>query len=342
MKRTDEENAVVDRDPERVQAFLNLLAERKESRLSLATLWALFSQAFPHRSGITESRRWLLAALYEAEQQGIIRLPPAHGKRWDRGLSPPLPTSVQKIIAPSTREKTSWRTFPWHPHLSWIADLETLSPDQETFLKSVQEAFVRGMFQKRAPLKYRSLQLTGNEKRLGEFARTVLFKPGRLSLEFLGCIPDVPPLALECISEQPVALVFENASVFRTAYEVLLQLPKPPYGLLGYGAGAVFEKSILHLKLSKHNIERIEYVGDIDRPGLRIASASARLARTEGLPPLVPARGLHQAMLRSIKQFGYPEGIEYEEKERRSDPGDEELTSWLPEDVRSACLAGLL
>jgi hypothetical protein len=39
-----------------------------------------------------------------------------------------------------------------------------------------------------------------------------------------------------------------------------------------------------------------------------------------------------------MRQFGYPEGLEYQERERRNDPGDEELFSWLPEDVRATCL----
>ena len=43
-------------------------------------------------------------------------------------------------------------------------------------------------------------------------------------------------------------------------------------------------------------------------------------------------------MLESIRQFGYPDGLEYQAKEQRSDPNDEELLSWLPEDVRTEAL----
>lgn len=331
-------HVVVDPDPKRMQAFLDLLRQRKEPRIPGSTLWVLFGQTFPYRPGSTESRHWFLAVLREAEKQGIICLPPVGGKRWDHGLSPPVPTSVQKVATPPSKTEERWRTFPWHPQLSWIADLDTLSTDQELFLKRIQEALIQGMFQKRAPFTYRSLQLTGNEKRLGELVRTALFKPGRLSLDFLGCAPDIPPLALERVGEGPVALVFENASAWRCAYDVLTHLPRSPYGFLGYGAGAVFEKSILHLKLSRHQIERIEYIGDLDRPGLRIASACARLARAEGLPPLVPAQGLHQAMVQAAQNFGYPEGMEYRTEEKRRDPQDETLVTWLPETIRAKVL----
>ena len=43
-------------------------------------------------------------------------------------------------------------------------------------------------------------------------------------------------------------------------------------------------------------------------------------------------------MLQSIRQFGYPNGLEYDARERRKDAGDEELVGWLPEDVRAECL----
>jgi hypothetical protein len=84
----------------------------------------------------------------------------------------------------------------------------------------------------------------------------------------------------------------------------------------------------------EHQIERIEYVGDLDRHGIGIARRAAEVARNEHLPPVVPARGLHRAMLESVRQFGYPEGLEYQEKERRSDNSDEALAAWLPKEVR--------
>jgi hypothetical protein len=182
------------------------------------------------------------------------------------------------------------------------------------------------------------LQLTGNEKCLGELVHTSLFRPGRLSLELLGCVPDIPPLAVEEIGESNIMLVFENAAAFRTASRVLKQFAHPPYGLLGFGAGAAFEHSILHIPFLKRQVERIEYVGDLDRPGLRVARNASRLANTEQLPPVHPAHGLHRAMLQSIRQFGYPNGLEYDVRERRKDSDDEALFGWLPEDVRVECL----
>jgi hypothetical protein len=323
---------------EPMQTFLQCLTRAHGKSLKSNILWECFREAFPYRPGGAENRRWLLLALQEAAEQGIIRFPSSQGNCWDHTLEPPLPTVVWKIQLVQIRDNESWRAYPWLPQLRWVASLPMLSQEHEVFLKRVQEALREERLQRQAPLKYRSLQLTGNEKRLGELLDSALFRPGRLSLELLGCMPDIPPLFLEEIGTANVALVFENAAAFRTACNVLKQCSRSPYGLVGFGSGASFERSVLHFTLLERPVERIEYVGDLDRPGLRIAQRSAHLARSDNLLPVMPARGLHRAMLDSIRQFGYPDGLEYQAKEQRSDPSDEALVSWLPEDVRTETL----
>jgi len=335
---TGTDDAIIDRDPQRVQAFLERLSECQGRRIKLEELWSLFNEIFPHRSRNTEGRQWLLESLNEAEQQCIIKLPVAHGVSWERSLSPFIPTFVDKIVS-KVKRNASWRTFPWHYRLTWVADLRTIPPDQEAFLYRIHDGLVEGTFQEPAPLKYRSLQLTGYEKQLGKLAQTVLFAPGRLTFELLGCVPDVPPLVIKRISGSDIALVFENVGSFRTAYSVLKRLQNPPYGLVGFGAGMGLARSILDFKLIDHTIKRIEYVGDMDRPGLRIAQSVISIAELESLPPVVPAKGIHSAMFESVRRFGYPDGMEYKEDERRSESRDEALVAWLPDDIRLNILA---
>jgi hypothetical protein len=330
--------AVVDRDPIRIQMFLNRLNQYEGRIIKREELWVLFGEIFPHRPRGIEARQWLLDTLYEAARQDIIKLPVQDGKRWDRSLDPPIPILIT-LVATKPKRDTSWKTFAWHPLLSWIAELDTITPEQETFLHRVQKELVAGTFKEQAPLKYRSLQLTDNEKRLGLLARSALFKPGRLSFELLGCVPDILPLVLEQINDQRVALVFENKDAFRTACSALKRLPHSPYGLVGYGAGAGFVNSVLHFQLIGHIVERIEYVGDMDRPGLLIAGRAAKVASAKNLPPVVPAQGLHRAMIESVRRFGHPEGMEYEGEEKKSHPNDETLVAWLPDDVRTEILA---
>jgi hypothetical protein len=321
-------------DSGQLQAFFDCLRHYRKASLDSAAMWDCFRSAFTYRPGGVENRRWLLTALQEAEQLSIIRFPSLQGSYWDHTVQPPLPTVVWKIQRTCEKRHKSWREYPWLPQLSWVAYLPALSPTHEAFLLRVQQEIIAGTLQRQIPLTYRSLQLTGNEKYLSELLHTALFQPGRLSLELLGCLPDVPPLVLEQIGEQKVALVFENGPAFRTAYSVLKHMSSPPYGFIGYGSGASFARSVLDFKRRDLPLTHIEYVGDLDRPGLRVAKKAAQLALTEGLPSVIPARRLHRAMLESVHRFGHHQGLYYREKEKRRDPSDAMLVAWLPEDVR--------
>jgi hypothetical protein len=233
----------------------------------------------------------------------------------------------------NARRDKSWRTFPWHPVLAWVADHRTLTPEQVAFLRRVHEGLRDGKFRERAPLKYRSLQLTGDEKRLGGFTKTKLFGPGRLSLELLGCLPDRVPLAWAGVGEGSSVLVVENTGLFNVAVSMLRQLSRPPYGIVVYGGGTGVEQALPGLCDLGRSVTSVMYVGDLDRAGLRIAQAAAQASQRAGLPALVPAPGLHRAMLDSAAHLGYPSG--WPAQARRSRTHDAHLVNWLPAEVRA-------
>jgi hypothetical protein len=141
----------------------------------------------------------------------------------------------------------------------------------EEFLLRVHRGLVHGEFAVQAPLKYRSLQLTGREKRLGELAQTGLFGLGRLNLELLGCFSETPPMACETLSDAPTLIVFENADSFAVARNVLRSLASPPFGMVGFGGGNGIARSLPSLRVLGKQVQRIAYVGDLDGHGLRIA-----------------------------------------------------------------------
>ena len=93
-----------------------------------------------------------------------------------------------------------WRQFPWHPCLQWVFRLRSLPPDHFAFLKQLNRGLVEGWFEQPECFKYRSLQLTGDEKRLETLVKGTLFAPGCLTLEMLGCLPETLPLAAEQLS----------------------------------------------------------------------------------------------------------------------------------------------
>ena len=250
-----------------------------------------------------------------------FELPPEHGQRWDRGMDVPVPTSIDLRRENVPASEPEWKTFPWHEKLDWVAELPRLSASQHEFLRRVHDGFVEGSFDTLVPLKYRSLQLTGDEKRLLTLSRSTLFGSERLRMEDLGCARELTPLAWEPISDGPRAIAFENASPFIVARDALRRVAADttqrdaPYGVVIYGGGKGFERSIEYLGTIERPIERIEYVGDLDGPGLEIARAAQRTAHEAGLPSVEPATAVHRAMLDSARRLcpgaerpGWPAG----------------------------------
>ena len=329
-------------DHRRLDDFAQGLAARPEKKIVEKVIWRVFADAFAHRPRAGESRLWLLAALQHAARAGIIRLPPESGLLWDRTLLPSLPKTVYRIAPPHPPKDEPWRNFAWHGRLSWVALLPRLTAEHERFLRRVHEGLVRKEFALAAPLKHRSLTLAGHEKQLGEWLKgSTLFGPGRLTLELLNCLDDVPPLAGEKVNDEPSILIFENSGPFQVAWREMRSLPTSPYGLVAYGSGRVFERSVKHLKNLSRPLERIHYVGDLDRPGLAIAQGASKAAVAVGLPAVEPATGVHRAMLSAAARLGFPNGWDYEGEKTLFAGHDEKLLEWLPTGVRASAASVL-
>jgi len=295
-------------DPGRLRRFLRGLRSKPRTRVDHAHVWKSFASAFPQHPQGPEGRRWLMAALRALEAQGQLRLPVAHGRRWDRSSAIAVPLSVDLARTASTESRQDWRSFPWHPSLQWVLNCRHLTTDQVSFLHRVHEGIVEGAFTEPASFKYRSLQLTGDEKRLGTLVKSQLFQPGRLTLAAIGCEPDMLPLTWETISGRRNMVIFENAGAYMVGLRVLRSLPDPPYGKVAYGSGFDVLKAVGYLRAVELEIEGIDYVGDMDLKGLEIALSLRKVTERLGLPPLRPATPLHHAMLRSATELGAPDG----------------------------------
>jgi hypothetical protein len=302
-------------------------------RIGSQDLWRALATVFPHRAPGPAERRLLLAALRSIEARGSIRLPPEGGKRWDRSVDPAVPISVDVVRERAASSGFEWRKFPWHPILSWVVQCRSLSTQQVEFLRRVHEGFVNGMFHEPAPLKYRSLQLTGAEKMLASLATTSLFGPARLTLELLACLPDALPLAWEAVGDGGRMVIFENADPFAVARRVLAEMQPRPYDLIAYGGGRSVLAALGHIKTIERAVESIHYVGDLDDPGLDIAWGARRRAQEMGLPAVVPASELHRQMLSAAETFGHPQG--WPAPERIADADRTRILDVLSSDVRN-------
>lgn len=293
-------------DAARLKRFRDRLRGGQRRTVPQETLWTAFVAVYDDLPSGPERRTWLMAVLEELALRGDIRLPVRHGTRWDRTSIVALPMAIS-IMAPqsSVDPRMQWRQFPWHPNLQWVFQLRSLSPDQFVFLKRVNEGLVEGWFEQQECFKYRSLQLTGDEKRLETLLKGTLFGPGCLTLEMLGCLPEALPLAVEQLSSNPRMLVFENAAPFMLARSILARTTRPRVGRLAWGAGTQILKAVRYLSTIRPQATEILYVGDLDAAGVKIA---ADLQRTSTMVPVRPATQFHQAMIESAARLGADDG----------------------------------
>ncbi|HEX5050640.1 MAG TPA: DUF2399 domain-containing protein [Planctomycetota bacterium] len=294
-------------DP-RLDRFQRALLAGGTARLDATTIWKALATAFPHRPSGPGERELLVDALTALQARGVLRLPPPGGRRWDRSMHPAVPTNVDLVRDEDAAPGFPWRTFPWHPSLHWVARCRRLTEEQVALLRRVHDGLVHDAFREPAPMKYRSLQLTGDEKQLAVLAKTQLFEESRLTLEMLGCLPETLPLAWEAVGPGGRMLVFENAGPFSVAMRVLAEMRDRPYDLIAYGGGKSILAAIGYLKELDRRVDSLHYVGDLDPAGLEIAAACRRRAAEIGLPPIAPASELHRAMLESAAAFGSPRG----------------------------------
>ncbi|MGE0759483.1 MAG: hypothetical protein AB7O38_20870 [Pirellulaceae bacterium] len=317
----DEETRAFLLDEDRLTNFLSRIAARKGRTVSLPELWSVLDNVYRDLPAGPERRLWLRVVLDELDVNGDIAIPSVRGKQWDDTSTIRLPTKITLRPADPRNAAQEWRSFPWHPRLQWVLERRHICRDHVEFLKRVHQCLGDGTFATPEPLKYRSLQLTGDEKLLGRLSISRLFGPGRLSWELLGCQPEVLPIAIERISSGPVLLLFENAAPFMVARQILRASETPATGVrlgcIGYGAGKQMVKSIGYLSMLDPQVETVFYVGDLDAEGIQLAADLRTLSREI---PIQPATMFHEAMCRSAEDLGAEWGWPMKETQARQVP----------------------
>lgn len=236
----------------------------------------------------------LAAALDELALAERIVLPSKQS--WDRTVHPPLPRLVRVNASRKAATVKAWRDHPWSAELDWVASLPAVSDALLTDLIAVNRWLAVHSAERppSAPVRVRSREILGDEKRLDVLARSrVLFAPGRLSFELLACRRLPPPIATARVGSGGVWLVVENSDSYWLARDAAAHTGV--VDVVAWGAGAAAPQALLSLPERGDPVERIFYWGDIDPKGVAIAVASAAACRSAGLPRLEPAIGLWSA-----------------------------------------------
>jgi hypothetical protein len=279
-----------------MNAFLEVLKAGKRMRLELADLRTYFFNAYPEVQSSPDRGSRLLQALRDLEAQGHLALP-AKGS-WERVGSPPLPKWVTIKREVKSKEPTNYSLTSWAPELGfWTqlrpSQLDTLAPINEFLLRR------RGAF-RCVPIKERSLEIFGDEKRLDALCGSSdsIFG-GHLPLKTIGCFRAAQPLPYRQADAagRPV-LVVENHNSFWSFGEWNHDAKR--YAAIVYGSGEAFIKTGAALGQVLREVEAVGalYLGDLDPKGVRIPTDfNGKSAPNE--PKVEAALDLYRWLLRN-------------------------------------------
>lgn len=288
------------------QRFLQELQASPTKRIDYDAYWAAYRRT-NDRITTNAMRGHLHQLLNDLNAEGHLTFPKAE-RLWTRGEHPSLPKYLTLVRDTPNPERT-WRDHPWPAQLDWVPGLTSLTSTEEAFLREVDKHLLSGGFHEPAPLKYRSLQLAGDEKALPALLKGKLFYPGRLTLKLLNVESGPLPLTRERIQDGGRYLIIENEEAFRTILSTLSATPNPPYDWVAHGRGNALVQSIGWLKHVNAEVTSLHFLGDLDAAGLRTAIGARDKTRELGLPVLEPAVPLHQAMLDGASTLGQPHGL---------------------------------
>ena len=267
---------------------------------SLEDLWHAAFAVEPELASSVDRRSRLLASLERLALAGRVRAWPTRRASFERSSLPKLP-SVVRAPAPAAREWPLRTPLPaeLRPELAGARNLDRIRADEVATLVAVNK-FLRDFDPNRppVPVRERSLEVFGDEKRLDALRTQRLYTIGVLSDELLHCFEVHPPFVFQRVSDSPTALILENHHTYDSACRVLKVDPHG-VGVVAYGAGRAFCASVTYLADMSPAVKQAYYFGDLDSAGLSIPANAHLVAQSVGVAPVVPAVALYRALLTS-------------------------------------------
>lgn len=243
-----------------------------------------------------DGRRELVAGLRELESRQAIKLP-AQRSGWDHLGQTAMPKWIQLI--PVLPAKNDWdhRTHPWHQRLAFLGQLSRVANSGE--LIKLNEWLLRMPDDEPlVPIKERSWEILGDEKRLEAMLGTALFQPDRLSLGLLRCYV-VPHIPVHRVYPQarPALIVSENEAGFDSFCRIAAQFGEFRCVIFGNGLAVEKSRAFLGQAIKDYAIEECYYFGDLDAAGLSIAARAAANLKQDFGRELQPWLAGYEAML---------------------------------------------
>lgn len=269
------------------------------AKIDLEEIRGAFLNAFPQWQGSADRRERLRTLLDELSQAERLRLPANLKRGWEQLPAPALPTWALIVRADEVIDDSfDHRVFPWVEAMAFIAGLRTIGNSNE--LRRIHD-FLKNHPERRpiVPVKERSFQLFGDEKRLDTLRKSKLFEDGRLTLELLRC-RDVPA-SLPCVptldKSSGAWLIVENEAAFDSFSRLNRILSVHAGIVLGSGRNVLRAVDFLATLVASSPSENFLYFGDIDRDGIEIPALLDQRVRKRTGQRVLPAEQYYHWLL---------------------------------------------
>jgi hypothetical protein len=273
--------------------FFKQLDASKRKRVPLDEVKRIYYSLFPEVQNNPERQALLLQALRDHERQGLLTLPAAGS--WEKVGSPPLPNWVALVREAQVTDTSGYSDVAWVPELGFWPNLKPLqlvdAKPINDFLLRRRDSLIP------VPIKERSLEIFGDEKRLDTLRTGTSLFAGRLPLSAIGAflVPLPLPYRQAPAPGKPV-LVVENHNSFWSFGEWNQTALR--YSAVVYGAGEAFRSTgqALAQILKEVHGEGAEYLGDMDPKGVGIPLEFNRAMFDQGIA-VRPALNLYRWLL---------------------------------------------
>lgn len=270
--------------------FLEALQQTsKSSTRNLDDLLDALRRSAPSLAVGIQSRKRVKEALLELGAAGFVRLPQG-SDLWENSVGESLPIKIWLLWPKNSGEKMRVESS-WAPALAFLSGISL--PESVFINARAIETFFLGSQEEMqiVPIKERSLEIFGDEKKLERVLKGSLFGPGKLDLERdLRCRIVKSPLLGEIGPSSPIkrsVLVIENFSTYHSFCE--WNKVSGEYQGIFYGAGQAFLGADISVFADDNQNPgwngMIEYFGDLDGEGLRIPLEASKTFDF----PVVPA-----------------------------------------------------
>jgi hypothetical protein len=267
-------------------------------------------------------------ALDELARASLVTLPAAASRSgWDAIVEPPVPVWVTRVDRQATGPAAKPAPRVWPSALEAAGRIASRA-DEHAMLVRVAGWLRDNPAPVQVPVGERSAELFGDEKALGRYRKTRLFRSGALTLDLLACYDPPLPFASQHVPGvgPVILLITENLatySSFLRAVRALREETRPELHV-AWGIGGSFEQSVLSIPLLAPSPRYVRYFGDLDLAGLRIAIRAARQAAAADLPPVLPAVACYRFLLDGPRHWRRPD-----DSNRVGQPDYADVCSWL-------------